>query len=149
MSYTRQEKTHLLPDKGQAGNKARGGLRGRDLQRKVLVEADGEDPRDCGSGPCGFGGSSSRWKQVWSQGETSYARGQGGWSGASHRASHAGPCKGTLRPSAFTRAGVSGGHGAKKCHDLVHVCRGRSSLHGLSGPHLCPVRRARWFLLFS
>lgn len=75
MSYTRQEKTHLLPDKGQAGNKARGGLRGRDLQRKVLVEADGEDPRDCGRGPCGFGGSSSRWKQVWPQGETSYAAG--------------------------------------------------------------------------
>lgn len=100
-----------------------GVLRECDLQRKISVKADSEDPRDCGSGPCGCGGLSSRQKQVWLQGETSYVSGHCGWSGASHKASHAGPYKGTVRTSSFTRAGVSGGHRAKKCHDLIHVCR--------------------------
>lgn len=97
-------------------NKARGGLRGCDLQRTVSVKADsGVKTRGIvGVGPVDVGGSFSRQKQVWLQEETSYVRGQGGRSGASPKAGHAGPYKGTLKTSAFTRAGVSGGHRAKK-----------------------------------
>lgn len=74
-------------------NKARGGLRGCDLQRTVSVKADsGVKTRGIvGVGPVDVGGSSSRQKQVWLQEETSYVRGQGGRSGASPKAGQGDP----------------------------------------------------------